>query len=113
MARLSEPWNIYIMDAKGQQPRKTLEGVANPQGIRWSPDGDWLAFTGDAPDQGGGTWLYNTDTRRLVRVSEDGLGPPAWSPDGTKIAGLLKRGAGFPPQRQLVIIDVRPIVRGD
>lgn len=110
MDRAFLPWNLYLMDPEEQQPRKVLDGITDPVGLRWSPDSTWLAFSGELG--GEGTWVFQPTSGRLVRVAEDQIGP-AWSPDGTRLVGLVEHGDESPARRELLIVDVARIVEGE
>ena len=83
---------IALMDADGSNFQYLLElpdGQSVHSTLEWSPDGRWIGFLCDCPSPG------SSDRRVLFTVRSDGtevldLGeaasPPAWSPDGTRIA---------------------------
>ncbi len=86
-----EPWQIYIMDADGSQPRplnmQFSVGDARPA---WSPDGSTLLF--QVRQQVSQLFLWE-----IASVNVDGssfrshtqatyVGDPDWSPDGSSIA---------------------------
>jgi WD40 repeat protein len=87
--RLDAPWNLYFMGGIQQSPRQVLKSVFDPQDLKWSPDGKWLAFGGKIGGKAG-TWLYNPASHRLERVAADVMNALAWSPDGRQIAAVLQ-----------------------
>jgi Tol biopolymer transport system component len=83
--------NLWVMNADGTERRLLLDedegpgfGAGHVDGLTWSPDGEWLAFTGED-----GIYLVRPDgsgLTRLVPGSFFGEGPVQWSPDGSRIA---------------------------
>lgn len=77
-------------------PHWRLEAVAavdRPHHLRVSPDGESLAFILDRADLGSDVWMASRegDTPRQITVDRPPAAfwedtPPAWSPDGTRIA---------------------------
>lgn len=41
----------------------------DPWGWTWSPDGQWIAFTPDAPESQAGIWLIDPQTNQLIQTS--------------------------------------------
>ncbi len=86
---------IWLVDTAGGEPRQFTAGAKRDGSPRWSPDGEWLAFTTERGEDkpqlalmpaGGGE-------SRVVTKLPLGAGVPAWSPDGTRIAFSAKTGA--------------------
>jgi Tol biopolymer transport system component len=76
---------IFVMKADGSQapsllvrPRQMNYPKYSPQGVEWSPDGQWLVFS-----FGWRMYKVKADGTELTHLSSGGW--PAWSPDGTKI----------------------------
>ncbi len=110
-ARLDQPWNLYLMDPEEQQPRKVLADIKGPGGLAWSPDSQWLAFTGQRPWRGEGLWLFHPSTTTLHRIAQDErLYAVAWSPDGQQVIAIKD----FPPHErhdsELLLFDVSTVV---
>jgi len=78
---------ILVDIATGEQRELTPHrpGVSRP---RWSPSGDWLAFT-DAGEDGGASQVFmlpmGGGEARQVTVAEEGVGAFEWSVDGEHI----------------------------
>ncbi len=74
-------YRLFIMDVASEAIRE-LPGVSGSK-PSWSPDGKWIAFTGDPhvglihPDGTGLRWL----TTQIGRNAH-----PTWSPDSTRVA---------------------------
>ncbi len=85
------PWDLYLMDADGDNLRKVLSGVGGST-IKWLPQGDFISFIGE---YGGrvGIWVLNLKTEKMTLVwpySAD----YDWSPDGKQMIVIEKKDAG-------------------
>jgi Tol biopolymer transport system component len=89
--------NIIVVKPDGSEMRVVAENAFNPA---WSPDGRRLAFhrTVDPSEYfedrpcTARAWVVDADgtnERRLDPLVEGCAPPPIWSPDGTRLAGLL------------------------
>ena len=113
-ARLDQPWNLYLMDPEEQQPRKVLADIKGPGGLAWSPDSQWLAFTGERSWRGEGLWLFHPSTATLHRVAAgEELYAVDWSPDGQRLVVIelhLPSGPLEPSSSEVLLFDVSAIV---
>ena len=77
--------DLYLLPIAGGAARSLTSGRAWDMQPRFSPDGEWLAFTSD---RGGGDniWVMRVDGSGEPRpITDEGfrlLSAPAWSPDG-------------------------------
>ncbi len=69
-----------------------IEALTNPV---WSPDGQWIAFSGQ-PTGVTDLYVYNLRSQELRRLTNDKFADlqPAWSPDGKSLAFVTDRGSG-------------------
>ena len=85
--------HIFVAAANASGPAEQIRvaGSDNDHGLTWSPSGKYLAFLADVH---GSPRLHVFDlTTRKIRVVASiagDLSSPKWSPDGTRIALLVK-----------------------
>jgi Tol biopolymer transport system component len=82
---------LYVVNIDGSRAHelKTPAGV-NPTSAQWSPDGDWITFSGSVPGADYATvYAIHPDGTGLRQVisSNDGCSAfaPIWSPDGAAL----------------------------
>lgn len=82
---------LYVVDIDGTRARElmTPAGV-NPTSAQWSPDGNWIAFSGSVPGADyASVYLMHPDGSGLRQIisSNDGCSAfaPIWSPDGAAL----------------------------
>jgi len=94
--------DIYTMPMGGGEATRIIGGVAWDMQPRFSPDGDWLAFTSDRAG-GDNIWVARADGSDPRQVSDESfrlLNSPNWSPDGEYLVarkhftGTRSLGAG-------------------
>ena len=91
--------HIYITPLEGGEARRLTD---SPSALpRWSPDGQWIAFT---PDRSfaGGVFVIRTDGTGERRLTENG-GWHAWMPDGSHIGYLIVGPEG---NQQLYVVPL-------
>lgn len=84
--------DLYIVDASGGKARRLTSGPEWDIEPRFSPAGDQIAFVSDR-DGTSNIWLVAADGTGLTQVSRErfeGVGSPAWSPDGASIYARQK-----------------------
>ena len=85
----------YVMDPDGSKQIKLGEiGYANPECLKWSPDGQRIAFYG----MDGKICIADADGKNLSKVGLTGqhLSPLfSWSPDGAEIAVVGRVPSSF------------------
>lgn len=73
------PAGIYVVGVDGSGLTRLVDVPAQ---AAWAPASDRLAYTAED-----GVWLVGADGTGRTRLAEArGAGPPAWSPDGARIA---------------------------
>lgn len=107
----SDRGTLYKMPVLGKGEKKLLENVDGH--IALAPDGEWLAFVRQSPNQGkSALMLARTDglgeKELATRKFPDNFQPsgPAWSPDGKIIACSTNNFTADNPYRGLVGINV-------
>jgi imidazolonepropionase-like amidohydrolase/Tol biopolymer transport system component len=81
--------DIYTMPAAGGEAKSISSGLSWDMQPRFSPDGQWIAFTSDRAG-GNNIWIMKRDGSAPQQVSKESfrlVNSPAWSPDGEWIAG--------------------------
>jgi Tol biopolymer transport system component len=98
--------DIYVMNSDGSDVRRLTDGPTHEDQPAWSPDGRQIAFTSEGAGDPG-IYVMSPDGTGVTQLLHDpdpaNLGL-AWSPDGTKMAVVSIRGAGY--DRTLYILDV-------
>lgn len=80
--------DIYLLPISGGQARSLSSGLAWDMQPRFSPDGQYIAFTSDRAG-GDNIWTLKLDSGELHQVTHEDfrlLNNPSWSPDGRYIA---------------------------
>ena len=109
----ADEYAIYAVSAKGGTPRKiSHEDQRKKRGeLAWTPDGKFIAFSGDSPRGGSQVFLLSVDDSSVHAITEpqgqDRDWGPAFSPDGTQMAFVRGNGAGFPEE-----VYVMPLAGG-
>jgi hypothetical protein len=109
--RTSGAWGLYLMDPVELQPRRLLDGIYDPTVMRWAPDGQWLAFLGQAGrSRQRGLWLFSPTLNQLRLVAAGRVTGLAWSPDSGAIAAALCADQ-FCQEREIWQYDVSAITQ--
>jgi len=105
---------VIVSTGNGQvQRRIAFEGIGAVSNPAWSPDGQYLAFSGSV----GGIsdlFLYDLESDETIRLTDDKYADlqPAWAPDGRTLAFTSDRGPETNFERltygafQLATIDI-------
>jgi hypothetical protein len=88
-------------------PPGTTQGLVQPV---FSPDGNRFAFVRYAAGQPATVWIAPTVGGAPIRLTSELMMSPAWSPDGTSIAGLMQKDHPWQPAVVGVGADMSPHV---
>lgn len=108
VARLDSVYNLYLMDAEGQNVRPLVKHLRHPAGPAWSPDGQWIAFRSERtgiPFQEG-IWLVHVDTGETKLLVRGSFGKPSWSPNGEEIVAVRYSNDPYAETSVLTLIKV-------
>jgi hypothetical protein len=101
-------YNLYLMQPDRTGIKVLLSGITNQSALAWSPDGKWIAFSGKYEEkyEQEGLWILNVSTGELHFLAEGDFERPSWSPDGTRIAALLRTENIYDFPSQIAIFDL-------
>lgn len=97
-------WSAALTDSI-LKPEKLFQSRGNQSQIRWSPDGNKIAFTSSRGDHSFiGIYDFTTKAIRFIDPSIDLDDEPAWSPDGQQLvfrrSPSVKNSLPFTPKRE-------------
>jgi hypothetical protein len=81
------PWDLYVVDTDTWAAQKLLTSGGDAGEVRWSKDGQWLAYTtpGNGWQHSAGLYLWSVQAGQMYRVHAGLYSSIAWSPDQMKI----------------------------
>jgi Tol biopolymer transport system component len=92
---------VFVVNADGSD-RHRITPWASAFLAQWSPDGQWIAYSGRRPGEEGGTsvFIVHPDGTGLRAVAPSAGGPfffgAVWSPDSTKLLFTRLSGGALP-----------------
>jgi len=83
--------DIHVSDSEGRQVKAVAPDPSNDRFARWSPDGEWIAFSSMKSNEGNyEIFMMRPDGSELQRLTFLGKSAaaffPLWSPDGKRLA---------------------------
>ena len=85
---------LWWVDAAGGEPKQVAQDpIAEIHDYSWAPDGRWLAYSVNDPNQISSIWLYSLDSGKATKMSasRDNDWMPVFDPDGKHLYFLSNR----------------------
>jgi len=98
---------LWLFPVDGGEPVQLTSGRWNDGSPKWSPDGQWLAFTSKRDTEKAQLWMLATgggEARRLTELN-NGVANPAWAPDSRHLVFTSQVDPeGFDPDNDVKVI---------
>ncbi|HEY2378053.1 MAG TPA: S41 family peptidase [Gemmatimonadaceae bacterium] len=94
IAHTDKDQQLWLFDTQTKKnTRLAVNKDGGFSGVRWSPDGKWLAYAAPADNQFDQIFLYSVETGKATAVTSDRYDSesPTWSPDGKWLYFLSDR----------------------
>ncbi len=101
-------WQLYVMHPDGTEARQITEG-GNPFYCRFSPDGRRVLYTDGTTEERRGIWVVGSDgkdRRKVFATTDKTLASACWSPDGSRIAVILRDIDAQGAKSRIEVIDL-------
>lgn len=99
--------HIYVVPTTGGPAIRWTNGPKRDAQPRWSPDGKYLAFVREVPDQRPQIYLMRSDGGEAWKLTNlpKGAGNPVWSPDSKQIAFVAATGGEEKEEKEKTEIE--------
>lgn len=100
-------YEIFLIDTSGGHLRRATHSPYAEWHVKWSPDGEKIAFASDATGNFD-IYVMGSPTRNREKLTSDPANEwcPSWSPDGKRIAFILNEvGTQIPGKRRVYVMD--------
>ena len=89
-----------------------LDNIYRPGTLEWSPDNQWLAFSGEVGRSSeNGIWLFSPITKTLIKITTgEFLRTLVWSPEGREIAAISCSGYAC-EDRNVLVFNLKQLVQ--
>jgi tricorn protease len=94
IAHTNKDQELWLFDTQTKKnTRLAVNNDGDFSGVRWSPDGKWLAYVAPADNLFDQVFLYSVETGKATAVTSDRYDSesPTWSPDGKWLYFLSDR----------------------
>ena len=94
IAHTDKDQQLWLYDTQTKKnTRLAVNSDGGFNGVRWSPDGKWLAYAAPAKNQFDQVFLYSVESGKATAVTTDRYDSesPTWSPDGKWLYFLSDR----------------------
>jgi hypothetical protein len=98
-------WHTAPLSGTGGDMRlnETTPPLGDPV---WSPDGQWLAYTGNDPQTGAVVAIVSTDGLGVTRTVDPKGVRPSWFPDSKKVADITRVSDSFGGHPDVGVADI-------
>ncbi len=98
---------LWMFPVDGGEGVQLTSGRWNDGSPRWSPDGQWLAFTSKRDTEKPQLWILPTaggEARRITNL-DNGVSTPSWAPDSRRLVFTSRVDPeGFDPENDVKVI---------
>ena len=90
-------YDIYMIDRHGENLQPLLDGPADENHARWSPNGRYLAYASNENAAFYNIYIMDMRTKQRWQLTDRPAQDttPTWSPDGTEIAFISNRSGKY------------------
>jgi hypothetical protein len=104
--RLGRPWGLYVANRDGTEAREIVGDLSEPAGVRWSHDGQWLAYVIASGSSDRTLWITNPDGSVKRRLYTGSIHDFDWAPSSQEIVVLEGYGQMNRTESEVVILTL-------